>query len=271
MPTANPLNSKAITSMYLSCCIWALTATEEENLQRMVDLDFAWIDIQPQMLATPELRAAVTELGLGVSSVGASFGLPAGAALDSEDAAARSAALAHVAQSCTHAASLGARAAYVIPGMDTSPAALARFADSMDAAAEHAQSCGVRLCIEHFPGRALDTAAATLRFVESIGHPNFYLLYDSGHIQMRKEDPAAVIERAGNRLGYVHLDDNDGVGDLHWSLLDGVMTEATLERTFSALRAVGYSGPVSLELSPQLPDPVNALAASARIVRPYLS
>lgn len=237
----------------------------------MADLGFAWIDIQPQMLATPEVRAHATNLGLGVASVGASFGLPDGAALDSEDAAARATALAHVAQSCTHAASLGASAAYVIPGMDASRAALARFADSMAAAAEQAQSCGVRLCIEHFPGRALDTAGATLRFVESVAHPNLYLLYDSGHIQMRNEDPASVIERAGNRLGYVHLDDNDGVGDLHWALLDGMMTEATLERTFSALESVGYSGPVSLELSPQLPDPVTALAASATLVRPYFA
>ena len=42
---------------------------------------------------------------------------------------------------------------------------------------------------------------------------------------MSGEDPEAVIANAGDRLGYVHLDDNDGLSDLHWSLLEGVMTE----------------------------------------------
>jgi sugar phosphate isomerase/epimerase len=84
---------------------------------------------------------------------------------------------------------------------------------------------------------------------------------------MSKEDPAATIKLAADRLGYVHLDDNDGVNDLHWSLLDGVMTEDSLRRLFAALNEVGYTGPVSLELSPRLPDPHSALERSLAIVQ----
>lgn len=237
----------------------------------MADLGFAWIDIQPQMLATDALRTHAAALGLRVASVGASFGLPAGAALDSEEPSARAAAVAHVTHSYTRAATLGASAAYVIPGLDASRQGLARYADSVAEAAEVAQQSSLKLCIEHFPGRALDSAAATLDFVRNVAHPNLFLLYDSGHIQMRDEDPARVIEQAGAHLGYVHLDDNDGVGDLHWALCDGVMTEDTLERTFAALAAIGYKGPVSLELSPALPDPVAALATGAALVRPLLA
>ena len=68
---------------------------------------------------------------------------------------------------------------------------------------------------------------------------------------MSKEDPAAVIAAAGDRLGYVHLDDNDGEGDLHWSLLEGVLTEKALAATFAALALSQYTGPASLE--PQSP------------------
>lgn len=252
--------------MQFSCCIWALTGPENENLQKMSELGFDWIDIQPAMLATPESRGLAQKLGLSVSCVGASFGLPDGATLDSPDANARAAALAHMEKSLAHAASLGATAAYVIPGMDGSKEALMRYGDSVAATAEIAQRYGLTLGIEHFPGKALATAAATLDFVRAVGHPNLYLLFDSGHIQMRGEDPAAIIRQAGERLSYVHLDDNDGVGDLHWSLLDGVMTEASLGSIAAALDDIGYDGGVSLELSPRLPDPYAALAASREIV-----
>lgn len=252
--------------MHLSCCIWALTGPEEDNLQRMAELGFAWIDIQPSMLMTFASLRLARELGLAVSCVGASFGLPDGAMLDSQDPAARTAAVAHMERSLAHAASLGATAAYVIPGMDDSKEGLRRYGDSVAAAAELAQKHGLTLGIEHFPGRALDTAAATLDFVRAINHPNLYLLFDSGHIQMRGEDPAAIIRRAGERLSYVHLDDNDGVGDLHWSLLDGVMTLDSLRAIFAALDEIGYNGGVSLELSPKLPDAFAALRASREIV-----
>ncbi len=252
--------------MRFSCCIWALTGPEDENLQKMSELGFGWIDIQPSMLATTQSRGLAQKLGLSVSCVGASFGLPDGAALDSPEARPRATALAHMESSLAHAASLGATSAYVIPGMDGSKAALGHYGDSVAAAAEIAQKHGLTLGIEHFPGKALDTAAATLEFVRAVAHPNLYLLFDSGHIQMRGEDPAAIIRQAGDRLSYVHLDDNDGVGDLHWSLLDGVMTEASLRGIFAALGDIGYDGGVSLELSARLPDPYAALKASREIV-----
>lgn len=252
--------------MHFSCCIWALSGPEDENLQRMADLGFSRIDIQPGMLATPHSQSRAKELGLAGSCMGVSFGMPAGAALDSPFADARAAALAHMERSLAHAASLAASAAYVVPGLDGSKDALRHFADSVAATAETAQRHRLTLAIEHFPGRALDTAAATLDFVRGVNHPNFRLLFDSGHIQMRGEDPAAIIRLAGERLGYVHLDDNDGAGDLHWSLLDGVMTEASLRDIFAALDEIGYDGGVSLELSPRLPDPFAALAASRAVV-----
>ncbi|MCB8958748.1 MAG: TIM barrel protein [Ardenticatenales bacterium] len=141
-----------------------------------------------------------------------------------------------------------------MPTFDADPAALARYGASLQQLATAAAAHGIKVCIEHFPGRALPTAAATLAFIKGLGHDNLYLLLDLGHLQMSGEDPAAVIQAAGNRLGYVHLDDNDGVGDLHWALLDGVMTEASLGAALAALREVGYGGPLSLELSPRLPD-----------------
>jgi sugar phosphate isomerase/epimerase len=94
---------------------------------------------------------------------------------------------------------------------------------------------------------------------------------DSGHLQMSNEDPVKTIALAGARLGYAHLDDNDGEGDLHWSLLDGVLTRASLAATLAALENSAYSGPVSLELHPQLPNPAAALAQSLGLLKELLA
>ena len=252
--------------MNLACCLWALTGPETDLLARVAGLGFEWIDLQPTMLVRPESRRQARELGLKVSCLGASFGMPDDSGLDRAEEAARARALDHLSRSMAHAAELGAGAAYVIPGLDDGAPALARLAASLRQAAEVAAGFGLKLCLEHFPGRALPTAAGTLAFIEEVDHPNLYLLFDLGHVQLSGEDPAAVIAAAGPRLGYVHLDDNDGEGDLHWSLLDGVVTAATLRRTLAALAAVGYSGAISLELSPGLPDPADALRRSRELV-----
>jgi sugar phosphate isomerase/epimerase len=76
------------------------------------------------------------------------------------------------------------------------------------------------------------------------------------------EDCAEVVARAGARLGYVHFDDNDGVGDLHWPLLTGRLTRATLLGFLRALRKHHYRSNAALELSPQNPDPIQALRQS---------
>ena len=55
----------------------------------MSELGFDWIDIQPSMLAMAESRGQAQRLGLSLSCLGASFGLPEGTSLDSPDADAR--------------------------------------------------------------------------------------------------------------------------------------------------------------------------------------
>ncbi len=250
--------------MILSCCAWALSEPEEAALGRIADAGFEWIDVRPDALVSETGRDMARDLGLRVSCVAASFGM--GAALDSPDAGSARKALAHTEQALAHGAALGASAAYVVPGSDGGPEALDRYAASLAFAADRAQIHGLKLCIEHFPGRALPTVAATLDFLRGIGHSNLYLLFDIGHAQMSGEDPAEAIASAGVQLGYVHLDDNDGINDLHLGLTDGVLTEAGLRKAFDALAGVGYDGAVSLELSPKLPDPLDALKRSRGVV-----
>jgi sugar phosphate isomerase/epimerase len=128
----------------------------------------------------------------------------------------------------------------------------------------------VRLCVEHIPGRALSTAKATLEWLNLLTHPNLFLLLDIGHCLITAEDAAAMIQQASDRLGYVHFDDNDGVGDLHWPLLTGELTEESISRILAALDATGYRGALTLELNSKNADPVAALREGKALVERLL-
>lgn len=246
--------------MELSCCAWALTGAEEETLDALAAIGFRSIDVQAKTFVGPAARARIDDLGLSVACLALCFNMKDGAALDGPTAAAQQAALDHCREGLDHAAALGASTAYVVPGDD--PATLPQFGHSLGQVADFAAERAIRVGVEHFPGKALPTAAGTLEYLSRLNHPNLYLLLDSGHLQMSKEDPAAVIAAAGDRLGYVHLDDNNGEADLHWPLLTGVLTKEALAAIFAALALSPYAGPASIELSPQLSDPVAALAQS---------
>ena len=252
--------------MNLACCVWALTLPEDDLLREIRKLGFRWIDVQPGHLRTAAQRKLATNLSLQVSCLGASFDMPANSSLDHDDERVRRRAIEHVTDAIDHASRLGAETVYVIPGNDDQPVAMRRYGDALCELAEYSAARAIKMAVEHLPGTALDSAETTLLHLHDLRHPNLYLLYDSGHIQMSGENPAAVIAAAGDRLGYVHFDDNDGEGDLHLALLDGVMTEKTLLETIGALREIDYPGPVSLELHPELADPVDALTRSRDIL-----
>ena len=199
------------------------------------------------------------------------FGMPDGAALDAAEAEARTAAVEHIRRALEYAHETGIRRAYLLPGEEGDGESMNRYGDSVSSLADTAAGYGIKLCIEHFPGKALVTVRDTLDYIAKLGHENLYLLFDIGHAQISKEDPAEAVLKAGDRLGYFHLDDNDGRSDLHWALLDGVLTEDVLKNTLATLARIGYDGPVSLEMNPGLPDPLAAIEDGFRLVRSYQS
>ena len=254
--------------MNISCCAWALSGPEEGALDQLAAIGFRHIDVQARTYTSAQSRSHQSDLGLKMSCVGLSFNMEIGAAMDSPDASARQKALDHIEAGLDQTASYGVDTAYVVPG--DNDALLPHFTESLIAANELAAARQIKLCVEHFPGKALPTARGTLAFLRDLKQDNLYLLLDSGHLQISDEDPAEIIAEAGLQLGYAHLDDNDGEGDLHWSLCDGIMTRDALQATLTALEVSPYSGPVSLELHPELADPAASLKRSFDLVRELL-
>ncbi len=254
--------------MELSCCAWALTGPEHDTLNSLADIGFSSIDIQAKTFQSASAQMHIQDLGLTPRCIGMSFNMDDGIALDSTNSASRQAAVDHCQAALDQAADMGIPTSYVVPGED--PAGLPYFGETMMQVADYAAKRTIRVGVEHFPGKALPTAVGTLDYLADLGHDNLYLLLDSGHLQMSKEDPSTIIATAGDRLAYVHLDDNDGEADLHWALLDGVLTEEALGSLFSALAPSPYAGPVSLELNPNLTDPLAALVKSRTITQNIL-
>ncbi len=249
--------------MYLSCCTWALSNPVETALTQLAASGFSWIDTRPHVL---DLQTTPLPHGLRSSCVAASFGLEPGDDLASDDPAAAQRAAAFVAAALDYTAASGAATAYLVPGKEADAGTLKRYADALAPLAAYAAQLQVRLCLEHFPGTILPTVAATLDLIDQIGHDNLYLLFDIGHAQIANEEPTAALEAAGPRLGYVHLDDNDGQGDLHLGLLEGVLTLETLRHTLKTLADLDYDSGVSLEFNSNLPDPLGSLRRSRALV-----
>lgn len=257
--------------MPLSVLLSSLPLEFEEAVHQAADLGFGHVDVVALVDRPAGHGDALADTGVIVSCAAVGRGLPDGQVLDAASVADRRAAVDAMKRQIADVARLGATHAYVVSGTDDTPQGLECFAEACRLLADFAAERRVRLCLEHIPGRALSTAAGTLDWIEELGHENLSLLLDIGHCLITAEDPAALVRRAGMRLGYVHLDDNDGVGDLHWPLLTGRLTELGLRDTLDALAAVRYGGVLSLELMATNPEPVEGIRLSKVIVERLLA
>lgn len=252
--------------MHLSAMLTSLPLDFDAAIQQARDLGFTYADVRAVADRPQGDLEALADSGLLVWCAAVGQRLPEGLALDAADLSARRAALDLTRQHIADAARLGATQCYVVPGHDASPVGLERFADSCRALADYSAARMVGLCVEHVPGRALPTVAAALAWLERVAHDEIQLLLDVGHCLITDEDPAQAVVAAGRRLGYVHLDDNDSVEDLHWPLLTGRLTADLLEAVLTVLGVSGYGGGLALELNPNNPDPVRALREGRQIV-----
>lgn len=232
----------------------------------MSKLGFNFVDLCPSMQRSQEAKSTLADLGFEVCCLSLSHEAPPNSSFASDDDEAVEPVKQHTQKAIEHAASLGAECAYVVPPKPTDKDTLSTLAQRYRQIAEYGQGKGIKIAIEHFPGTVLPTVKATLEFIETVDHLNLYLLFDIGHAQMSGEDPAELLPLAGDRLAYIHLDDNDGKGDLHLALTDGIQTKASLSKFFSVTRDIGYTGPFSLEMHPTLPNPLNAIRRSKAIV-----
>jgi len=246
--------------MKLSALTSSLPLALPAAVETISDLGLEWIDIPPT--GDADVRRALRARGLQVACVALEREQPEGIDLACDDIEIRNRSLAYFRNAIALTAELDASVAYLTPPETNEKAAFGRWSESLISLADHAESYGIKLCIEHFPKRALPTVAATLEFLEQNQHDALALLIDVGHCLISGEDAAKAVVEAGERLGYLHFDDNDGVDDFHWPLLDGCLTEAQITAVIDAQHSTSYDGALCIELNPTLEQPLENLRRS---------
>jgi sugar phosphate isomerase/epimerase len=137
---------------------------------------------------------------------------------------------------------------------------------SLREAARHAERVGVPLCLENQPPSSgtrrhtttPDDLAALLEAADA--DPQYLgVTLDVGHAAVAGFDPAAFIDRFGDRIQVCHLHNNDGTADQHHPLTDyqKILTDVPADYASFEMKSVadvgtcvGASGDPDIELGP---------------------
>jgi sugar phosphate isomerase/epimerase len=264
IPVLHPgVGRKARLELFeVSACAWLLTTPATESVARLRTAGFDLVDLRPDCWDGIRDREQLASLGVRVSCCGITpMTMAPGISLGSLSTADAGRAIPYYTGAIRRAASLGARWVYMVtPGQRVGESL--QYVRSMVRLSEEAAGASVKLCVEPHPGRALSNYAEVMRFLDSAKAANLYALLDLGHMLLTGEDIPATTRMLGDRIGYVHVDDNDGKTDRHLGLLEGVIGPAALEVFLDALAATPYRGPLAIELSNALPSPVTTLVSS---------
>lgn len=114
--------------------------------------------------------------------------------------------------------------------------------ESMREIIKTAEDCGVDYCFEvvnRFEQFLLNTAAEGVQFCEDLGSPRAKLLLDTFHMNIEEDNMAAAIRLAGDKLGHLHLGEQNrrvpGKGSMPWQEIG------------QALRDINYQGAAVME------------------------
>jgi sugar phosphate isomerase/epimerase len=129
----------------------------------------------------------------------------------------------------------------------------------------YARRFGIRIAVENLQGRAssddpptllsLGCAESFCEMQRQLDDPMVCGCLDLGHALITTGDPADFIRKSKGFVDYLHIHDNDGIWDLHQLPALGEPEDIAhrnfqmpWSRVIAALKDIGYSGPVNLEL-----------------------
>jgi sugar phosphate isomerase/epimerase len=156
----------------------------------------------------------------------------------------------------------------VIPGASWS-AALKLFLEELKPVVLHAEKVGVLLLIEPEPGLLIENSEQFLELMGKLDSPAVGLNFDVGHFFCVGEDPAMAIGRLARYIRHFHLEDIAATR-VHHHLIPGEGA-INFEATLAAIRAIGYSGWLTVELYPYVDDPDAAARTALERMRPLLA
>jgi sugar phosphate isomerase/epimerase len=180
----------------------------------------------------------------------------------------------HTRRALTLARELGARCITTEPGGPVEPgaswqAALRLFIEGLKPVAEHAEKEGVLLLVEPEPGLLIETADQFLELMQHVDSPAVGLNFDIGHAYCVGDDPATTIPRVARFVRHFHLEDIAATR-VHHHLIPG---EGAIDfaAALRAIRGIGYTGWVTIELYPYIENPDEAAQLALRRITEILA
>lgn len=95
------------------------------------------------------------------------------------------------------------------------------------------------------------TGKEALDLIEIINQDNLKVLLDTYHMNIEESNPSETIVEVGDKLAVYHVADSNRLG-LGSGSID-------FEKQFKALRNIGFSGPIIIELTASGPNPFTAV------------
>jgi|TARA_B110000263_G_scaffold228889_1_gene222250 sugar phosphate isomerase/epimerase len=260
-------SNQEVNLLQLAACAWALSTPPLESLDRVRLAGFDTVDLWPNSFDAVGSADEITSRGLKPGCFGLLAGaLSGGLTLDDITGDKAQAVLDIMFASIDKAAALGAKRAYMVTPMEY-PADDRQFLTSIRALGDRAAAAGVKLAIEPHPGRSIPSDAACLEFVKKTEHENVHVLVDFGHCLITNEVPSESLKNAGDRLGYVHVDDNHGKFDDHVALFDGVLKAPVINDFLDTLVSIPYDGGMGIEFKLTTPSPMSAIVQARDFIR----
>jgi D-psicose/D-tagatose/L-ribulose 3-epimerase len=223
------------------------------------------------------IRAALKKMGLNATAV--SLGVPfffsdSRLDLNSPKRSVREASLRYVRKSVDLASQLEADLIYACSMKRGAQAelgtALEHFRQAVAECSDYAKGAAVRFAIEPFPTGLLPTLRETNAFIREMRSDNLGVLLDTGHAAISDEDLGEATRRSKGTISHVHINNNDGIRDLHWPPQRGKLTDADFRSLLTELVTQDYRGKVSIELSKPRPV-VGTILRSRQFVDGLLS
>jgi len=179
----------------------------------------------------------------------------------------------HTKESLQVAKVLGCRNISIPPGgplegMDW-PAGAALFREGLERVIPDAEALGVKLLIEPEPELFIENSAEFRRFIKDFQSPAVGLNFDIGHFFCVGEDPRTALEDLFEWIGHMHLEDIAETR-VHNHLIPGLGV-IDYHTIFKTIKALGYTGDISLELYPYVDMPDRAGRESFAYLKPIFN
>jgi sugar phosphate isomerase/epimerase len=157
-------------------------------------------------------------------------------------------------------------------GVNVDSSIYENISDSLNTAADYAESVGVKIAIE--PHDDFVRSSTVVPILNQVEHPGLRVIWDIGNAFAEGEDPAQGFELLNDRIAYVQV--KDGIrNDSAWQLCPLGQGKVPLRQAFELLLANDYQGAFSVEWEyawhPELDLPEVALPAALKTVRELLA